>query len=572
MAGSGEEACGIPFTLTEIELGNVFEMAKDKLQSRHLQRLVSRGDPEAVELVYRKVEPHFKELVLDQYGNHLAQRLLEAVKLEPFTVLFKHLEGTLPSLALDNNATRVVQKIVEQATQRKMVPQLIKALPFEHAPGFTTSVTGFHVAVKLLELLPDSEVQSLIPVLCSSPEKVLQIAFDQWGCCVLKKCLDRADASLPSIADVIVENALKLVQDPYGNYVVQHLIVMGPDGLKPHLTRVIDALKGRMFELSLQKFSSNVLEKCLQWAPEVDRVKIINEILSPSSCSPTEAIRQLLFHRFGNYVFQQALDVAQEPQFALLVELAKPHVQEAIKSYMASQSEGVDESPAEEPSAEHSDSGTTLRSDHVKRLAFKLAKKHACLMEGLDLQDPSFAADSGIWWCDPSAYDWAGDSWLGHPSALGFSMPFDPSGGFGGIQPFLYSGTEEKGQKRWSRQARAQRKSSRGKQQGTGRRTARSPGREHWEPVEKQVRAQEAKAAAPKAAAAEPPKVRTVGYWPNYFQVEVDQVPAEFALGAPAAAPHKRSRRSRKGNSNLKASQKEEGGLEEEKECPTSFS
>jgi hypothetical protein len=53
--------------------------------------------------------------------------------------------------------------------------------------------------------------------------------------------------------------------------------------------------------LSMQKFSSNVVEKCLKVFKEVDKAKIILEILA------TPHLEQLLQHPYANYVIYSAL-------------------------------------------------------------------------------------------------------------------------------------------------------------------------------------------------------------------------------------------------------------------------
>lgn len=50
-------------------------------------------------------------------------------------------------------------------------------------------------------------------------------------------------------------------QDAFGNYVVQYVLELG----QPEASAcVIQKLRGNLAELSLQKFSSNVIEKCLK--------------------------------------------------------------------------------------------------------------------------------------------------------------------------------------------------------------------------------------------------------------------------------------------------------------------
>jgi len=63
----------------------------------------------------------------------------------------------------------------------------------------------------------------------------------------------------------VVEHGLALVQDAFGNYVVQYVIDLGD----PAVCRaLIEKLLGSIATLAVQKFSSNVVEKCLQLADD----------------------------------------------------------------------------------------------------------------------------------------------------------------------------------------------------------------------------------------------------------------------------------------------------------------
>lgn len=51
------------------------------------------------------------------------------------------------------------------------------------------------------------------------------------------------------------------LQDPFGNYVVQYVLELG----HPEATeRIMEKLTGHYSDLAQQKFSSNVVEKCLK--------------------------------------------------------------------------------------------------------------------------------------------------------------------------------------------------------------------------------------------------------------------------------------------------------------------
>jgi hypothetical protein len=57
----------------------------------------------------------------------------------------------------------------------------------------------------------------------------------------------------------IARKVLGLVQDPFGNYVVQHVLQKFPKD--EQTTKLIRALHGNVCELCTGKFSSNVIEK-----------------------------------------------------------------------------------------------------------------------------------------------------------------------------------------------------------------------------------------------------------------------------------------------------------------------
>jgi pumilio RNA-binding family len=67
----------------------------------------------------------------------------------------------------------------------------------------------------------------------------------------------------------------RLVQDQYGNYVVQHILQhSSPANAK----RVVDRIKGQVLFMSQHKFASNVVEKCVAHCSETDRTALVEEV------------------------------------------------------------------------------------------------------------------------------------------------------------------------------------------------------------------------------------------------------------------------------------------------------
>ena len=81
------------------------------------------------------------------------------------------------------------------------------------------------------------------------------------------------------ILNELLSSTQSLVQDQYGNYVIQHVLEHGRSQDK---SVIITKMKGQIIVMSQHKFASNVIEKCVQYGSKAERSMIIEEILGNS--------------------------------------------------------------------------------------------------------------------------------------------------------------------------------------------------------------------------------------------------------------------------------------------------
>ena len=136
------------------------------------------------------------------------------------------------------------------------------------------------------------------------------------GCCVLQRCIDHASGEQRArLIAQITANAFSLVQDPFGNYVVQYILDLN----EPHFTEPLCRnFCGNIPALSKQKFSSNVIEKCLRTADQQVRRQMIDEMLVGSE------LEKMLRDSFANYVVQTAMDFSDAEMLARIVDSIRP--------------------------------------------------------------------------------------------------------------------------------------------------------------------------------------------------------------------------------------------------------
>ena len=133
---------------------------------------------------------------------------------------------------------------------------------------------------------------------------------------MLQRCIDHASGHQKAqLISQITDNAFSLVQDPFGNYVLQYIVDLG----EPVYTNPLCyTFQSSISTLSKQKFSSNVIEKCLRGAEPGITTMMIEEMLNSNE------LEKMLRDSFANYVVQTALDYAEPDTKARLVEAIRP--------------------------------------------------------------------------------------------------------------------------------------------------------------------------------------------------------------------------------------------------------
>jgi len=116
----------------------------------------------------------------------------------------------------------------------------------------------------------------------------------------------------------ITSRALDLAEHQYGNYVIQYILELKVTWATDE---ILDKLEGHYGYLSMQKCSSNVVEKCLKYTQEPKRAKIIHELINDPK------LPHILVDQFGNYVIQTAFRECEDATVeAALIKAIKPHV------------------------------------------------------------------------------------------------------------------------------------------------------------------------------------------------------------------------------------------------------
>jgi len=178
-----------------------------------------------------------------------------------------------------------------------------------------THASGHFVVLRMLQKFPYQATKFIDDAILAN---CLQIGTDHHGLRVVKAVVAcRRPADLTRLFKQISRLAIKLVENQYGNYVVQSVLDVCSHAVA---TSIKMKMEGKYMRLSKQKFSSNVIEKCLKQSGSHWRSIVINELCEQPGVS------ELLRDRYGNYVLQTALSVASGPQVQQIMQSITPHL------------------------------------------------------------------------------------------------------------------------------------------------------------------------------------------------------------------------------------------------------
>eukprot|EP01064_Diplonema_japonicum_P004066 TRINITY_DN12680_c0_g1_i3.p1 TRINITY_DN12680_c0_g1~~TRINITY_DN12680_c0_g1_i3.p1 ORF type:complete len:486 (+),score=79.72 TRINITY_DN12680_c0_g1_i3:59-1516(+) len=293
-------------------VGHIGLVAKDQHGCRFLQKLCEEGNQREIAIIFDEVVPLTGELMVDPFGNYLMQRLCEYCSETQRTVLIQKVTGEIPGVSANMHGTRAVQKVVDHLRTPQHVAIMRDALS-KHTVTMVKDLNGNHVIQKCLQKFDSANKQFIYDAVT---KQLQDVAMHRHGCCVLQRCIDfGAPEQKMQLATEVVANALILVQDPYGNYVVQYVLDMDV----PVITKkMISNFCGSLCDLAMNKFSSNVIEKCIKLATPDARAPLLDEL-----CDPT-VLPRMLQDQFANYVVQTALTKATPHEFNMLCHAIRP--------------------------------------------------------------------------------------------------------------------------------------------------------------------------------------------------------------------------------------------------------
>ncbi|CAH9078171.1 unnamed protein product [Cuscuta europaea] len=293
--------------------GKILAFASDPVGCRTLQHNLSFWTKEEIEVILGELLDIAGYLIKNPSGSYLIQKLFSICSQEQRLRVLLTLTETpfeLIYICLNSIGTRAMQKMLEEMSSTQERSLVMNALR-QGAVRLACDTYG-HLVISYC--LTNFSFEFNEGIIKEITEKCFQVATHIRGCRMLQLCVENARGEARNrLVFEILANAAMLSEDPYGNYVVQHLLEQNIPKVEDSLFRV---LEGRFAPLCCNKYSSNVVEKFFLKYGE-NSAKVLRELIK-SPMAP-----RLLVDPFANYVIQKALNVATGHWSVALMDLIR---------------------------------------------------------------------------------------------------------------------------------------------------------------------------------------------------------------------------------------------------------
>ena len=288
----------IDFYIYNIMKGKILLIIKNHKGSKIFQKyLKSTHSDEILHLIFIELQSNLEELIIDPYANYFCKKFFTYLNQKDRIEFLKSIEKSIIKLSLDNIGTYPIQSIIEHLNTKNEKNIIISGLK-ENFEKLIYDTFGCHVLEKLLTCFEDDYVNFIYNYIL---DNFLNLTNNSNGIYIIKKILTFTQKKNlhEKLKNIVKKNTIFLIKQSYGNFVIQVIIETWND-----YKEITDLLKNNFLALSLEKYASNVIERCIEKDEEILE-NYINEIIE-SKC-----IADVMKSNYGNYVIQKAIKLSK---------------------------------------------------------------------------------------------------------------------------------------------------------------------------------------------------------------------------------------------------------------------
>ena len=277
--------------------GNFLLIIKNQKGSKIFQKYLKTTHCDILHQIFVELKPNLEEIITDFYANYFCKRFFTFLNQKDRIDFLLSIEKSMVKLSSDSIGTYPIQTIIEHVGSKNEKNIIINSLK-DNIKELSVDAFGSHVLEKLLTCFEEEYVSFLYNYII---DNFLELAYNNNGICIVKKILTFTHKKYlhDKIKIIVKENASQLILHTYGNFVIQVVVECWND-----YNDILCLFNKKYYTLSLEKYASNVVERCIEKDENILN-NYIDEIIN------INRICDIMKSNYGNYVIQKAIKLAK---------------------------------------------------------------------------------------------------------------------------------------------------------------------------------------------------------------------------------------------------------------------
>ena len=263
-----------------------------------IQKYIEKGQNQCKDLLIKLLKKEGLSIIMRNiYGNYFFQQIIRGAQGSIISKIISHLSHEFVNISKDPSGTFSIQALLDEVSSIKEEKKILMYIK-NHEIEMALDKNATYVLQKIILLFPDIHRVSLNEIILNNFKN---LCLDSNGICLIKNFVktNTLVKNKKRIIEEIVKNFVVLAESPYGNYGIQYIMdIWNINELNDFIKKIMENIN----KLSIQHFSSNVVEKAIEKMHEEDREKMIIRL-----CFEDNFIL-LLKNKFGRFVLQKAIN------------------------------------------------------------------------------------------------------------------------------------------------------------------------------------------------------------------------------------------------------------------------
>jgi hypothetical protein len=296
--------------------GNFLNLITSQNGSRFMQKIYLNTNYDILKKIFDEISNSISDCMIDPYANYFCQKFFGVLKKEERIIFLKSIIEKIIDISISKIGTYPLQSVIGQLNNENEIEMILNALNGKIL-DLCKNTQGVHVIEKIIICFNEDIIKEIYDVII---ENFYQLAINQNGLFVCKKIIYQCkkEENLIRIRDILSKESLNLIYNQYGNYTIQ---VAVETWNKEFFEPIIENFYNNFVQLSCQKYSSNVIEKCLEKSGN----KILNRYID-EVCKNNNIIT-LIKNGYGNFVLQKSFKLSNGRSRIKLINSIKKNIE-----------------------------------------------------------------------------------------------------------------------------------------------------------------------------------------------------------------------------------------------------